>query len=79
VVAGAPAVWLIGGFYVAHLTGGSRPAAVAAAAAMMVVVVASNARGLHATARLQLGIAALLAALLLAAVTSALPSAHAAN
>ena len=79
VVAGAPAVWLIGGFYVAHLTGGGRPVAVAAAAAMMVVVVAFNARGLHATARLQLGLAALLAVLLLVAVTSALPSAHAAN
>jgi amino acid efflux transporter len=74
---GAPAVYLIGGFYVAHLTGGGRP--VAAAAAMMVVVVASNARGLHATARFQLGLAALLAVLLLVAVTSALPSARAAN
>ena len=79
VVAGAPAVWLIGGFYVAHLTGGGRPVAVAAAAAMMVVVVASNARGLHATARFQLGLAALLAVLLLVAVTSALPSARADN
>jgi amino acid efflux transporter len=79
VVAGAPAVWLIGGFYVAHLTGGGRPAAVAAAAAMMLVVVAFNARGLHATARFQLGLAALLAVLLLVAVASALPSAHRAN
>ena len=79
VVAGAPAVWLIGGFYVAHLTGGGRAAAVAAAAAMMVVVLGANAGGLHATARMQLGLAALLAALLLVAVASALPSAHAAN
>jgi amino acid efflux transporter len=79
VVAGAPAVWLIGGFYVAHLTGGGRAVAVAAAAAMMVVVVAANARGLHATARMQLGLAALLALLLLVAVASALPSAHASN
>jgi amino acid efflux transporter len=79
VVAGAPAVWLIGGFYVAHLTGGGRPMAVAAAAAMMVVVVAANAGGVHATARVQLGLAALLAVLLLVAVTSALPSARAAN
>ena len=46
---------------------------------MMVVVVAANARGLHATARFQLGLAALLAVLLLVAVTSALPSARAAN
>ena len=79
VVGGAPAVWLIGGFYVAHLTGGGRPVAVGAAAAMMVVVVAANARGLRATARFQLGLAALLAVLLLVAVTSALPSACAAT
>ena len=79
VVGGAPAVWLIGGFYVAHLTGGGRAVAVAAAAAMMVAVVAANARGLRATARMQLGLAALLAVLLLVAVTSALPSARAAN
>jgi amino acid efflux transporter len=79
VVAGAPAVWLIGGFYVAHLTGGGRAAAVAAAAAMMVAVVAANARGLRATARMQLGLAALLAVLLLVAVVTTLPSARAAN
>lgn len=79
VVAGAPAVWLIGGFYVAHLTGGGRAVAVGAAAAMMVVVVAANARGLHATSRMQLALAALLALLLLVAVASALPSAHASN
>jgi amino acid efflux transporter len=79
VLGGAPAVWLIGGFYVAHLTGGGRAVAVAAAAAMMVVVLGANARGLHATARMQLGLAALLALLLLVAVASALPSAHAAN
>src|SRR5512132_2295841 len=79
VVAGAPAVWLIGGFYVAHLTGGGRAVAVAAAAAMMLAVVAANARGLQATARVQLGLAALLAALMLVAVVSALPSARSAN
>jgi amino acid efflux transporter len=46
---------------------------------MMVVVVAANARGLQATARVQLALAALLAALMLVAVASALPSARAAN
>ena len=79
VLGGAPAVWLIGGFYVAHLTGGGRAVAVAAAAAMMVAVLGANARGLHATARMQLGLAALLAVLLLVAIVAALPSAHAAN
>jgi amino acid efflux transporter len=79
VLGGAPAVWLIGGFYVAHLTGGGRAVAVAAAAAMMVAVLGANARGLQATARMQLGLAALLAVLLLVAVVAALPSARAAN
>ncbi len=78
-MAGAPAVWLIGGFYVAHLTGGGRTVTVAAAAAMMLAVVTANARGLQATARVQLGLAALLAVLMLVAVASALPSARAAN
>jgi amino acid efflux transporter len=79
VVGGAPAVWLIGGFYVAHLTGGGRAVAVAAGATMMVAVLAANAGGLRATARMQLGLAGLLAALLLVAVAAALPSARAAN
>ena len=39
----------------------------------------ANARGLHSTARLQLGLAGLLAALLLVAAVSALPHSHAAN
>ena len=40
VVAGAPAVWLIGGFYVAHLTGGGRPVAVAAATTTTIIAAA---------------------------------------
>ena len=57
VVIGAPAVALIGGFYVAELLGAGRGAAVAAAAAMIAIVLAANAAGLHTTARLQLGLA----------------------
>jgi amino acid efflux transporter len=79
VVAGAPSVALIGGFYVAHLLGGGRPVAVVTAAAMVAAVLAANARGVRVTATMQLGLAAALAALLLVAVISALPSAHAAN
>jgi amino acid efflux transporter len=79
VVTGAPTVALIGGFYVAHLLGGGLPVAVATGAAMMVAVLGANARGLRVTATMQLGLAAALAALLLAAVISALPSAHAGN
>jgi amino acid efflux transporter len=47
------------------------------AAGMIAAVVAANAFGLHATARLQLGLAGLLAALLLVAVVTALPESRA--
>jgi amino acid efflux transporter len=79
VVMGAPAVALVGGFYVAELVGAGREGAVAGAAGMMAAVATANAFGLHATARLQLGLAGLLAALLLVAVVSALPESDAAN
>jgi amino acid efflux transporter len=79
VVIGAPAVALIGGFYIADLAGAGRAAAVGGAAAMMAAVIAANAAGLRATARLQLGLAGLLAALLLVAVVTALPESRAAH
>jgi len=78
-VLGAPAVALIGGAYVADLLGTGQPGAVVAAAGMMAVVMASNAAGLHTTARLQLALAALLAALVLVAVLTALPESRAAH
>ncbi len=77
VVIGAPAVALIGGFYIADLLGAGREAAVVAAAGMIAAVVAANARGVDTTARLQLGLAGVLAALLLVAVVSALPESRA--
>ncbi len=77
VVIGAPAVALIGGFYVSELLGAGREAAVAAAAAMIAGVLAANRFGVQATARLQLGLAGVLAALLLVAVVSALPESRA--
>jgi amino acid efflux transporter len=77
VVLGAPAVALIGGFYVAELLGAGRAAAVVAAAGMMAAVIAANAVGVRATARLQLGLAGVLAALLLVAVVTALPESRA--
>ena len=79
VVLGAPAVALAGGFYVAELLGTGRDGAVVAAAGMMGVVAAANAIGLHVTARLQLGLAGLLAALLLVAVVTALPQSEASH
>ncbi len=77
VVLGAPAVALIGGFYVAELLEAGREAALVAAAAMMAAVMGTNAVGLHTSAKLQLGLAALLAALLLTAVLTALPESRA--
>ncbi len=77
VVLGAPAVALIGGFYVAELLDAGRTGAVVGAAAMIATVAAANAFGLHTTARLQLALAGLLAALLLTAVITALPHSHA--
>ena len=79
VVLGAPAVAMIGGFYVAELLGAGREAAVVAAGGMIASVLGANALGMRATARLQLGLAGVLAALLLVAVVSALPESRAAN
>jgi amino acid efflux transporter len=79
VVIGAPAVAMIGGFYVAELIGAGREGAVVAAAAMMATVMATNAVGLRTSARLQLGLAGLLAGLLLVAVLTALPHSNADN
>ena len=77
VVLGAPAVALVGGFYVAELLDAGREGAVAGAAGMMAAVMAANAVGLKLTARLQLGLAAVLAALLLVAIVTALPESRA--
>ena len=73
VVVGAPAVALIGGFYVAELLGAGRAGAVVAAARDDRRRHRANAAGLHTTARAQLALAGLLAALLLVAVVTALP------
>jgi len=79
VAVGAPAVALIGGFYVAELVGGGRTTAVIAGAAMIAGVLLANSTGLHTTARLQLGLAGLLGAMLLVAVLTALPHTEAEN
>jgi amino acid efflux transporter len=79
VVIGAPAVALVGGFYVAELLNAGHGAAVAAAVAMIAIVLAANAASLHTTARLQLGLAAVLGGLLFVAVVTALPHSEASN
>jgi amino acid efflux transporter len=79
VVLGAPAVALIGGYYAAELLDAGRTGAVVGAAGMIAAVATANMFGLHATARLQLTLAGLLAALLLVAVVTALPHTEAGN
>lgn len=73
VVLGAPAVSLIGGYYVADLTGGGPEVAVGAAAAMFGVVLASNALGLRLSSALQLGLSTVLVSVLALALGVALP------
>lgn len=79
VVLGAPAVATMGGFYVAELLNVGREGAILAAAVMIAGVIVANALGLKTTARVQLGMAGVLAALLLVAVLTALPETRADN
>jgi amino acid efflux transporter len=79
VVIGAPTVSLIGGFYVAHLLGGGRPVAIVAAACMLAAALGANAGGVRLSAAVQLGLAALLAAVLAIAIVAALPAARASH
>ncbi|WP_433617228.1 amino acid permease [Dactylosporangium sp. CA-139114] len=76
---GAPAAALFGGAYVAAAVGGGTTTTIATAAALMAVVTAGNLGGVRVSGRLQLGLAALLIALLLTATVTALPHARAAN
>src|SRR5688572_23765862 len=68
---------MVGGFYVEEPFGAGREAAVVAAAGMIAAAGAANARGVHTTARLQLALAGVLAAMLLVAVVTALPESRA--
>jgi amino acid efflux transporter len=74
VLFGGPAVSLIGGFYVANLTGSGTGVAVAVALAIMLAVNAANALGLRISSGFQLGLAAVLVAVIAVAVAVALPS-----
>jgi hypothetical protein len=58
VLLGAPAVSLIGGYYVADLTGSRTGTAVAVGLAMFAVVPAANAFGLRVSSGFQLGLSA---------------------
>jgi len=74
VVLGGPAVSLIGGYYVADLTGSGTGVAVAVGLVMFAVVLAANAFGLRVSSSFQLGLSAVLVGVIAVAVTVALPS-----
>jgi amino acid efflux transporter len=74
VLIGAPAVSLIGGYYVADLTGSGTQVAVAVGLAMFGVVLAANAFGVRVSSALQLGLATVLVAVIALAVGVALPA-----
>jgi amino acid efflux transporter len=74
VVLGAPAVSLIGGYYVADLTGSGTPVAAAVGLAMFGTVLTANAFGLRVSSGFQLGLSSILIVVMAVAITVALPS-----
>ncbi len=73
VPAAAPAAAMMAGRYVADATGGGRASELGTAAVLIVVVWALNAAGLRLSGRVQLAVAAVLAALMVLTVVVALP------
>ena len=71
---GAPAVSLIGGYYVADLTGSGRPVAASVGLAMFALVLGANSFGLRVSSTLQLGLSTLLIGVIVVAVVVALPA-----
>ena len=74
VLCGGPAVALIGGYYVADLTGSGTPVAAAVGLGMFGVVIAANAFGLRVSSGFQLALASVLVVVIATAVVVALPS-----
>jgi amino acid efflux transporter len=70
---GSPAVALIGGYYVADLTGSGRAVAASVGLGMLAAVYAANASGLRVSARFQLVLASVLVAVVAISVATALP------
>ena len=74
VLLGAPAVSLIGGYYVADLSGSGPGVAASVGLAMFVVVLLANTLGLRVSSGFQLGLSSVLLAVMVVAITVALPS-----
>jgi amino acid efflux transporter len=79
VPAGAPAAGMFAGGYVAAAAGGGRASVLATAAGLMATTTVANLLGIHVSARLQLALAGLLAALLAVAAATSLPHARLSN
>lgn len=73
VVLGAPAISVVGGYYVSSLTGSAHALALALGACMLGAVLLANCLGLRVSSGLQLGFAAVLVGLIAVAVAGALP------
>jgi amino acid efflux transporter len=74
VMIGTPAVSLIGGYYVADLTGSGTAVAVLVGLAMFATVAAANLFGLRISAGFQLGLSSVLIVVMAVAISFALPS-----
>jgi amino acid efflux transporter len=74
VIIGAPAVSLIGGYYVADLTGSGTAVAALVGLAMFATVVIANAFGLRISAGFQLALSSVLIVVMAVAITVALPA-----
>src|SRR5947209_16862379 len=74
VLIGAPAVALIGGYYVADLTGSGTSVAVAVGLGMFGIVLTANAFGLRVSSGFQLALSSVLFGVVAVAVAVALPS-----
>jgi amino acid efflux transporter len=79
VCCGAPAVALIGGYYVADLTGSGTPVAAGVGLAMFGGVLAANVSGLRISSGFQLVLASVLVAVIATAIAVALPARGADN
>jgi len=76
---GAPPAAMFAGGYVADTVGGGRGTAVATGGVLILVVAIMNAYGVRVSGRLQLGLSAVLVALLLITTIAALPHARLSN
>jgi amino acid efflux transporter len=74
VVIGAPAVSLIGGYYVADLTGSGTVVAASVGLGIFGTVLVANGLGLRVSSRLQLVLSSVLLGVIVVAVAAALPS-----